>query len=110
MRVRWFGADVKRTVAGRMQPILYDAGEHVLGQANRTVPIEEGTLAGSGDVDADEDSATISYDTAYAIRQHEEVQYRHASGRRAKWLELTMQEEVNAVRNFLADRMRAVFR
>ena len=110
MRVKWFGSSVKAHIAGRMQPLLYDAGEHILGEANKTVPIEEGSLAGSGDVDADENSAVVSYDTPYARRQHEELQYQHAQGRRALWLKLTLEEEQRAVRDFLADGLRRAFR
>ncbi len=34
----------------------------------------------------------MSYDTPYAIRQHEELDYRHAEGRIAKYLELPLQQ------------------
>jgi hypothetical protein len=78
-----------------------DAAEYVLETANRTVPLEEGTLQRSGDVDHDGLKATISYDTPYACRQHEDSRNRHDSGRRAKWLEKTFQEETGKVREFL---------
>ncbi len=87
---------------------LTDAGEFLLEEANRTVPIEEGTLAGSGNVHVDRDAlvATVSYDTPYAIRQHEDTRLRHDSGRRAKWLEHTFREQSNRVLDYIADRMR----
>ena len=34
----------------------------------------------------------VSYDTPYAIRQHEELGYRHAEGRIAKYLEIPFQQ------------------
>ena len=38
------------------------------------------------------------HDTDYAIRQHEELNYRHAEGRTAKYLEIPFQENmVNAL-------------
>lgn len=65
--------------------------DRVLGEAQRIVPLEEGTLAGSGDVIIDEHhngvDATIIFTTPYAARQHEELDYRHREGRQAKYLE-----------------------
>ena len=34
----------------------------------------------------------VFYDTPYAIRQHEELNFRHAEGRIAKYLELPFQQ------------------
>lgn len=71
------------------------AAEMLLEISNRTVPIEEATLLRSGttQVDAMNLEAAVGYDTPYAARQHEELSYRHDPGRRAKWLELTLQEQ-----------------
>ena len=86
---------------------LTDAAEFLLEQANRTVPIEEGTLKGSGSVHVDRSAlvAAVGYDTPYAVRQHEDTRLRHASGRRAKWLEHTFREQSTRINAFLARRM-----
>lgn len=86
---------------------LGDAAEHLLELANRTVPIEEGTLARSGgtDLDRDELRASFFWDTPYAARQHEELNYRHDPGRRAKWAEHTMREQAGHLGGFLAERI-----
>lgn len=86
---------------------LDDAGEFLLEQSNRTAPIEEGTLIGSGAVHVDRDAlvATVSYDTPYAVRQHEDTRLRHDLGRRAKWLQLTFVEQANRIEQFLARQM-----
>ena len=86
---------------------LGDAAEHLLEEANRTAPIEEAVLIGSGSTDRDGLEASVFYDTPYAARQHEETGWRHDSGRRAKWLELSMQERVDAVRQHIASSMKA---
>ncbi len=69
--------------------------EHLLEVARQRVPIEEGTLERSGVVSVDEDAITaaISFDTPYAVRQHEELTYQHDSGRTAKYLERPLHEE-----------------
>ena len=65
--------------------------EHVLSESSKVVPIEEGTLSRSGKTSAemtgDVAVAAVSYDTPYAVRQHEELDYRHDPGRQAKYLE-----------------------
>lgn len=85
---------------------LSDATEFLLEEANRTVPIEEATLTRSGlaTVDRQNLRGVVSYDTPYAVAQHEHDEYRHDPGRRAHWLARTFVEQANRVRKFLADR------
>lgn len=63
--------------------------EHILAESNKLVPLEEGTLQRSGQIAMDPNNlvGTISYDSPYAVRQHEELTWRHAPGRQAKYLE-----------------------
>ena len=65
--------------------------QHVLGEAQRGAPVEEGTLRASGEVTvertADGADFTISFSTPYAAKQHEELGYRHPTGGHAKYLE-----------------------
>lgn len=84
------------------------AAEYVLEQANRSIPIEEGTLQRSGVASVDDNGtrAAISYDTPYAVRVHEDLVARHDAGRRAKWLEATLAEQADAVRQIIADHLR----
>lgn len=84
------------------------AAEHVLGASRQRVPLEEGTLERSGATDVDESALTaaVSYDTPYARRQHEELDWRHAPGRTAKYLEEPLNEEIPVVREILATALR----
>lgn len=72
------------------------AAEHILGESNKRVPIEESTLMRSGTVSTDPGTftAAVSYDTPYAARQHEDMTLRHDQGRSAKYLEGAMNAEV----------------
>lgn len=74
--------------------ILDDTTEALLTEANRTVPIDDAILEGSGFVATDPKRlvSVVAYDTPYAVRQHEDTRLRHRSGRRAKWLERTFRE------------------
>lgn len=82
--------------------------EHLLEAANRTVPLEEGTLERSGATDVDEDNLTgsVYYDSVYAAYQHEGLDFRHAPGRRAKWLELAVDEESATIEALIATQLR----
>lgn len=99
------GADASKIVkAGAVRGLTLGA-EYVLGESNQVVPIEEGTLGRSGAASVDPSTlrAAVSYDTPYAVRQHEDLSLRHDPGRQAKYLENTMNAEVGAVRKIIAD-------
>ena len=80
------------------------AAEHVLSVSNQHVPIEEGTLERSGAVDVDPTAlaASVSYDTPYAVRQHEDLSMRHDAGRSAKYLETASTDEARTVEALMA--------
>lgn len=72
-------------------------GEHVLDEAVRIVPIEEGTLQNSGTVAQAADGKTVGIGfgsgaaAPYAVPQHERLDYHHDAGRQAKYLERPFQ-------------------
>lgn len=107
---KWLGDAVKRGVTSESERALFEAGSHVLEEAGKTIPYQEGTLLASGEVQADSKEAVISYDTPYAVAQHEDVTFRHAKGRRAKWLELTIRERIDAINRILSDGVGRAFR
>lgn len=72
---------------------LTKALEHVLGEADKRVPLEEGTLQRSGKVTVQGLEGAVSYGTKYARRQHEELTWKHLPGRTAKYLEIPMNTE-----------------
>ncbi|MFF3497379.1 hypothetical protein ACFYWS_39310 [Streptomyces sp. NPDC002795] len=92
------------TSRGRRQASegIQQALEHTLGVSNQRVPLDEGTLERSGRVDVDGLNGAISYDTVYAVRQHEELTWRHLPGRRAKYLESAMNDERETMRRLMA--------
>ncbi|HET6356095.1 minor capsid protein [Streptomyces sp.] len=85
---------------------LRRALEHTLGVSKRQVPLEEGTLERSGKVDVDGLDGSISYDTVYARRQHEEMDWKHLPGRKAKYLEDPMISERDTMLRLMAVSMR----
>lgn len=82
---------------------LFLAGEHVLGVSNSQVPHEDGDLerSGTSTVDEGKKRVGVSYDTKYAVRQHEDMSYRHDAGRNAKFLENAFNSEADQIRKIL---------
>lgn len=67
----------------------WSALDHLAAVSKEQVPLDQGPLKNSCYVDVADDgsSGTVSYDTPYAIVQHENTQYQHQRGRKAKYLE-----------------------
>jgi len=52
----------------------------------------------------------VSYDTPYAVRQHEDLTLRHDPGRQAKYLEEPMQTERGTMLDLVATEIRRSLR
>lgn len=63
--------------------------DHLATVSKRQVPLDKGPLQNSCYVDVNDDGSegTVSYDTPYAVAQHENTWYLHQRGRKAKYLE-----------------------
>jgi hypothetical protein len=110
-RMRWEGQRLWTSRGRRLASDgLRRALEHVLAESRKIVPLDEGTLERSGRVDVDGLEGSVSYDTAYARRQHEELTWRHAPGRSAKYLERPMNSERAVMLRLMAVSLRRFFR
>ncbi|MEU6342221.1 hypothetical protein ABZ883_14915 [Streptomyces sp. NPDC046977] len=101
----WFGRGQQAAARG-----LRNALEHTLGKAKEIVPLDEGPLMNSGKVNIDGLNGDITFDTPYAVVQHEDLTFRHAPGRQAKYLEQPMLNEREAMLRIMAIPLRALFR
>jgi hypothetical protein len=93
------------TSRGRAQASIgtQRALEHTLGVSKRLVPLDEGTLERSGRVNMlGQLEGQITYDTVYAVRQHEELTWKHLPGRQAKYLEQPMNTERETMLRLMA--------
>lgn len=98
--------EVLGKLVGECPRALDLATEHLLSEANKSVPHEDGTLERSGQASNDGKRGAVSYDTPYAVRQHEDMSLRHDGKGRAKWLETTMAQEATAVGQIVATALR----
>src|SRR5690348_10580194 len=106
--IQWRGDEIKQELRSSAIKGLSNAAEFLLGQSNQNIPIDEGTLKNSGNTSVDTDNleASVSYDTPYAVRQHEDLTLNHKNGRTAKYLENAYKDNINRIRDYLADAIR----
>ena len=92
--VNWFGDDVKKKVMTANEKAITLGLEFIKQESVKVAPKDTGMMEKSAQVTiaADRKTGYVSYDTPYAIRQHEELDYHHAEGRIAKYLELPLQQ------------------
>ncbi|MFG3174938.1 hypothetical protein ACGFZC_07645 [[Kitasatospora] papulosa] len=110
--LRFNGDQVAAELHGAAERGVLMAGEYVLGESQAVVPIDEAALSRSGTVSVDPGTLTsaISYDTPYAVRQHEEMTWRHAPGRQAKYLEQPLVQSRAQVQAIIAAQLRRALR
>jgi hypothetical protein len=106
VRSSWRGVQAKLQLREGAEAGLSDAAEHIKNESQRRVPIEEATLERSAETDVDGLTAAVSYDTPYAVVQHEDTTLAHDPGRTAKYLETALNSERDAVRRLIARRIR----
>lgn len=106
-RVTWRGEAAKRVVAAGVEDGLRLGAEHLLEESRRIVPIEESTLEASGFADVDGTEASVSYDTPYAVVQHEDLSLAHDAGRDAKYLENPALDEADVIARLIAREVKA---
>lgn len=103
--------EVKKQLRAAAARGLGLAAEHIMGEAKKTVPLEEGTLERSHATSVDEKKlrAAVSADTPYAAVQHEDMTLNHNQGRTAKWLENAMNSEAKQASEIIAKTIRGEF-
>ena len=88
---------------------VLEVAEDALTESNDRAPLDEGDLVRSGDVvpHPEQAAASITYDTPYAIVQHEDVTLKHPRQGEHHWLERTVEENAPRYFQWIADRIRA---
>lgn len=105
-RLDWDGRRARRSARTSAERGLGQAMEHLLGEARKLAPLDEGTLARSGTSVVRGLEGAVYFDTVYARRQHEELTWRHAAGRQAKYLEQPAQSERATMLKLIAAQVR----
>lgn len=97
--------DVRRRIRRATEDAVRRIGNDLLGRAQRLAPIEEGTLRASGELEVDSRrgavTGTVSFNTVYAARQHEETDWHHPKAGQAKYLEQPLKEQAGRYERIL---------
>lgn len=106
--MNWRGREAARRAEEASLLGIERALDHTFAITQQRVPLEEGPLQDSGRVVIDRANLTggITYGTKYARRQHEELTWRHAPGRTAKYVEDPMREEAGRMRGMIGAAIR----
>ena len=77
--------------------------EVILGESQKIVPVDFGALKESGTVRANNKTniVTISYNTPYARKQHEDNTLNHPKGGQAKYLEQPFNEKAKELESYI---------
>ncbi|MEU5847439.1 hypothetical protein [Saccharopolyspora shandongensis] len=107
IRVEWNDDAVGRAARRGAARGLALSAEHVRGTAVNNAPQDTSALRNSATAshDADELTAAVSFDTPYAVRQHEELDYHHRTGG-AKYLERALDTESDTVARLIQAQIR----
>ena len=78
-----------------------EAGDELLRLSALEVPHDTGELQNSGKVDKGDLEASVSYNTPYAVRMHEHPEYKFQKGRKGKYLEDPLKNNISKFRNII---------
>jgi hypothetical protein len=89
---------------------INDVASEVLRLGSFEVPHDKGILQNSGHIEpASESEVIVGYNTVYAARLHEHPEYRFQKGRKGKYLEDPIKNNLSLFRNYIADAIKAAF-
>lgn len=77
-----------------------DIAYEVLRLSSFQVPHDKGMLQNSGTVENDGDGAIVGYNKVYAARLHEHPEYHFQKGRKGKYLEDPIKDNLDVFKNY----------
>jgi len=100
----WNGNAIEALIRRVGMQGIHDGAEYILTESINECPIDSATLRRSGTVTDQDDSVVISYNTPYAIKQHEDLSLHHIDGK-AKFLEDPFNRNKDRVIQLVNDRI-----
>ena len=83
----WHGNQVFDAITEAVQDGLMENGGDLQGKSVQEAPVDTGDLRNDCKVQEEPLKVTVGYDLPYAMKQHEELDYSHPKGGKAKYLE-----------------------
>ena len=95
-------------IAGATLKGCIDVAHEILRLSNPQVPHDKGLLQNSGQVDPQPDGAIVGYNKVYAARLHEHPEYRFQKGRKGKYLEDPIIENMGVFQKVIGNKLNQV--
>lgn len=108
VKIAWNGdAAIRAARTGAVRG-LQAGTQLILDEAVRIVPLDEATLQDSGRAGVDESTLEgfVTFDTPYAVVQHERMDFIHPNGRQAKYLESPWRANAGRVQQIIGAAIR----
>ena len=126
IKITWDGLDALKKAMSKqgvdetkvvLKMALYQEAQLIMSKSLRLVPVDTTALKQSGGIEpprtrGDHIEVVMGYGgaaSAYALRQHEDLSYKHEAGKTAKYLENPARERTNDLPDRLAFRMGKIF-
>ncbi|WP_037161065.1 hypothetical protein [Rhodococcoides fascians] len=87
MSLQWNSAAVEAAITRGAEEGVFEAAQVLQDLAVQKTPIQDGILRASAKATADGLESAVSFNTPYAVRQHEDLALNHPNGGEAKYLE-----------------------
>lgn len=94
--LEWRGREIQGAVHRAAKKALLEVGADLQQRSSDQAPVDTGDLRGNASVDRnnlDNLQIFVGYSLPYALRQHEEINYSHPMGGKAKFLEDPFREQ-----------------
>ena len=95
--------ELRGKVSGAQIKVAHNVGEEVLRLSQFEVPHDTGLLQNSGNVQDTDVDVIVGYNKVYAARLHEHPEYRFQKGRKGKYLEDPIKNNLNVFRQYFAE-------
>ena len=101
---------LEQSFPGFNSDALAEIANEVLRLSSLEVPLDTGNLMNSGHTEKSGDEYLVGYNTVYAARLHENPQYSFKNGRKGKYLESPIKNNLRVFREYYADSISKLFK
>ena len=114
MSVIWHGDSIKKSVRKGIINGIFKSAVKIQGESIQEAPLKEGDLKGNCAIDdrklETHLEAEVGYNLPYARKQHEELDFNHPLGGKAKFLEDPFNRNIDDVPKNIANEIKKVIK
>ena len=101
---------VAKKMPDKVSQAVHNVASEVLRLSSRQVPHDTGELQNSGSVEDRRDESIVGYNKVYAARLHEHPEFTFQKGRKGKYLEDPIKDNVKVFIKYFNDTIGELFR